>query len=100
MQEVLRAGGIWPLRKGGYVWSEEAFRRTFVVGDILQGYSGRVTGKITAIGQRRFLYKVTRHNMEFNERVGTIRQSQGWIPVHKNKALLAPFIYAGMGNAL
>jgi len=76
-QEVLRAGGMYPLRNGHFVWSEEAFKAAFKPGDIICGYGSRVTGKITAIGEKRFLYIVTRGS-QVSERVGTIRTFTGW----------------------
>jgi hypothetical protein len=76
--QVLKAGGRYPLRDGMWVWSEAAFHEAFKVGDLIQGYGGRVTGRITAIGRRRFLFVETKHAGSFSERVGTIRQARGW----------------------
>ena len=75
--EVLRQGGKIPLRSGHFVWSSKAFHKEFKVGDIISGYGTRITGKITAIGEKRFLYKVTRGS-SVSERVGTIRSYTGW----------------------
>lgn len=81
-QQVLAAGGVYPLRNGKSVWSADAFRRQFKVGDLIQyGPSVNATGRITAIGEKRFLFKVTRWNGHFEERVGTIRSAHGWAPV-------------------
>lgn len=79
--EILRAGGSFPLRNGLRVWSEAAFHEQFKVGDLITGFGSRVVGRITAIGGKRFLYRVTRHDLEFEERVGTIRSFTGWAPV-------------------
>lgn len=65
------------LRNGHFIWSPDAFHREFKVGDIICGYGARVTGKITAIGERRFLFSVT-HPSRRDERVGTIRAYTGW----------------------
>jgi hypothetical protein len=77
MQEILRAGGMYPLRNGRFIFSEDAFKRTFAVGDLIH-FGPRGTGRITAIGSKRFLFRVTRSGGEFNERVGTIRSDKGW----------------------
>lgn len=74
--ESRKSGGKHPLRNGHFIWSVEAFKRAFKVGDIICG-GASITGKITAIGQKRFLFTVT-WGGNVRERVGMIESYTGW----------------------
>lgn len=74
--QVLRAGGAVLLRNGHRIWSPLAFKKAFKVGDLICG-GASITGRITAIGDSRFLYRITR-NENASERVGTMRNTTGW----------------------
>lgn len=74
---LLRAGESYLLRNGHRIWSEKAFKKRFKVGDLICG-GASVTGRITAIGRKRFLFQVSRGGIEFHERVGMISTPTGW----------------------
>lgn len=59
--DIIRAGGAYPLRNSKFVFSEDAFRRTFSVGDLIR-FGPTATGRVTSLGEKRFLFKVTTHN--------------------------------------
>lgn len=74
---ILNAGGKVLLRNGKFIYSVKAFKKAFKVGDLIRyGVCGG-TGRITAIGDKRFLYRIT-HSNRVDERVGTIRSMTGW----------------------
>lgn len=75
------------LRNGLYIWTNKSFDGEFKVGDLVMGYVTKRVGKITAIGEQRFLWARTENYgepYEFSkESVAKKTAQTGWAKVDK-----------------